>query len=96
LVEYLSFGMPVLVTDIAPHRIVPADAPFAFWAGRGDPEQLASAMLAARAVAADLPRLGREARTWAAPRLGWSAQLAILEEVLERAVAARSRVGAAR
>jgi hypothetical protein len=72
----------VVLTDIVAHRIVPSDAPFAFWSPTAEPEGLAAAIQAASSRHAELPALGREAKMWAAPRLGWSAQLGILEQVL--------------
>jgi glycosyltransferase involved in cell wall biosynthesis len=87
LAEYLSFGLPVVLTDTVPHRIVPPDAPFAFWAPRCDPESLARAMADAAHRRDELAALGRRAREWASTRLGWAAQVDILEEALRRAVA---------
>jgi len=94
LVEYLCAGLPVALTDIAAHRIVPLDAPFAFWAPSADPEALASALLAAYRRRADLPELGRQAALWARPRLGWAPQLAVLERTIRAAVEGRGRVRA--
>jgi glycosyltransferase involved in cell wall biosynthesis len=82
LAEYLCFGLPVVLTDITPHRVVPADAPFAFWSRDASPGGMAEALLAARRRRSDLPALGRAAREWARPRLGWSAQFDILGEVV--------------
>jgi glycosyltransferase involved in cell wall biosynthesis len=83
LTEYLCMGLPVVLTDITPHRIVPADAPFAFWAGDGGPQAFADAILEAYAARDDLPALGRTAAAWAAPRLGWAEQFAVLEGAIE-------------
>jgi glycosyltransferase involved in cell wall biosynthesis len=84
LAEDLCLGLPVVLTDITPHRIVPRGAPFAFWAGSGSPAELAGAVLEARSRRAELSVLGDGARAWAEPRLGWSAQLEVLESVLQR------------
>jgi glycosyltransferase involved in cell wall biosynthesis len=86
LAEYLSFGLPVVITDIVPHRIVPPDAPFAFWASTAEPEALAGAMVEAAGRRDQLADLGRQAGEWARPRLGWAAQVDVLEEALRRAV----------
>jgi glycosyltransferase involved in cell wall biosynthesis len=86
LAEYLCLGLPVVITDIVPHRIVPSDAPFAFWASGASAEAFADALLRARAAREDLPSLGAAAREWARPRLGWSQQLAVLESAIEEAV----------
>jgi len=86
LVEYLCAGLPVALTDIAAHRIVPPHAPFAFWAPSADPDALASTMLAAYRRRADLPELGRQAALWARPRLGWDPQLAVLDRTIRSAV----------
>jgi glycosyltransferase involved in cell wall biosynthesis len=83
LTEYLCMGLPVVLTDVTPHRIVPADAPFAFWAGDGGPQAFADAILEAYAARDDLPALGRTAAAWAAPRLGWAEQFAVLEGAIE-------------
>jgi glycosyltransferase involved in cell wall biosynthesis len=91
LAEDLCLGLPVVLTDITPHRIVPRTAPFAFWAGDGTPEELGAAILAARSRRAELRALGEEARTWAGPRLRWSTQLEVLERVLERVTAGTRR-----
>jgi glycosyltransferase involved in cell wall biosynthesis len=45
LMEYLAMGKPVLVTDIEAHRDVLGDAPFAYYAGRGEVEPWAKGML---------------------------------------------------
>jgi glycosyltransferase involved in cell wall biosynthesis len=82
LAEYLCLGLPVVLTDIQAHRIVAPDAPFAFWAATADPPGLAAAILDAYRRRSQLPGLGREARAWAEPRLGWSPQLGVLERVL--------------
>jgi glycosyltransferase involved in cell wall biosynthesis len=82
LAEYLCLGLPVVLTDIKAHRIVPSDAPFAFWAATADPPRLAAAIIAAYRRRTQLAGLGREARAWAEPRLGWSPQLGVLEHVL--------------
>jgi len=87
LAEYLCFGLPVVLTDITPHRIVPADAPFAFWAPSATPADMAEAILSAHRNRPRLAALGRAARGWAGPRLGWSSQFEILESVLTSAVA---------
>ncbi|HEX9311875.1 MAG TPA: glycosyltransferase, partial [Actinomycetota bacterium] len=92
LVEYLCAGLPVALTDIAAHRIVPPDAPFAFWAPSADPEALASAMLSAYRRRTELPELGRQAALWARPRLGWAPQLAVLERTIRAAVERSRRV----
>jgi glycosyltransferase involved in cell wall biosynthesis len=84
LAEYLCAGLPVVLTDIAAHRILAPDAPYAFWAHSADPGDLAAAILRAYGERARLETLGREAKAWAAPRLAWSAQLSILERALER------------
>jgi glycosyltransferase involved in cell wall biosynthesis len=89
LTEYLCSGLPVVMTDITPHRIVPHDASFAFWAGDGTPEAFASAILSARAVGPELRGRGRLAAAWAAPRLGWSRQFEILEDTVHRCLARR-------
>ena len=83
LTEYLCMGLPVVLTDITPHRIVPADAPYAFWAADGAPHAFAEAIAEAHAVADELPSLGRQAAAWAAPRLGWSQQFAALEAAID-------------
>ncbi len=95
LTEYLCLGLPVVITDITPHRIVPRDAPFAFWAGDGSPEAFARAIREARAVRGRLPELGAQAAAWARPRLGWSRQFAVLESVIQRAVDAAGGLTAA-
>jgi phosphatidylinositol alpha-1,6-mannosyltransferase len=82
MAEYLSFGLPAVLTDIVPHRIVPADASFVFWAPTGSPRDLADAILAAYGRRDDLAKLGRQAADWAGSRLTWSAQFQILEGVL--------------
>lgn len=82
LTEYLCSGLPVVLTDIVAHRIVPSDAPFAFWSPTAQPEGLAAAIRAAHDRHPELPALGRQAKVWAAPRMGWSAQLGMLEQVL--------------
>jgi len=82
LAEYLCAGLPVILTDIRAHDLVPRDAPFAFRTPSASPDHLASAMLAARDRRAELPALGRRARRWAIARLTWEAQLAPLEETL--------------
>jgi glycosyltransferase involved in cell wall biosynthesis len=84
LAEYLCAGRPVVLTDIVPHRIVPRDEPFVFWAGSGTAEELARAFVAVAASAGRLRELGEEARTWAAPRLGWERQLEPLLAVAMR------------
>jgi glycosyltransferase involved in cell wall biosynthesis len=94
LVEYLCAGLPVALTDISAHRIVPPDAQFAFWAPSADPEALASALLTAYRRRAQLPELGRQAALWARPRLGWAPQLAVLERTIRAAVEGRGRVRA--
>jgi len=91
LMEYLCMGLPVALTVIAAHRIVPPDAPFAFWAPSADPEALASALLAAYRRRAELPELGRQAALWARPRLGWDPQFAVLDRTIRAAVEARGR-----
>ena len=83
LTEYLCLGLPVVLTDITPHQIVPTDAPFAFWAGDGTPQAFADGVLEAHAAADTLPSLGRMAASWAAPRLGWSEQFATLEGAID-------------
>jgi glycosyltransferase involved in cell wall biosynthesis len=88
LTEYLCTGLPVVLTRMRAHRIVPDAAPFAFWATASTPPDLADAMVRAARARPDLPRLGAEARAWAMPRLGWSPQFAILEETIRRAAAA--------
>jgi glycosyltransferase involved in cell wall biosynthesis len=75
LAEYLGAGRPVVLTDIIPHRIVPGEQPFAFWAGSGGAEELSRAFVAVGASTERLPELGEMARAWAAPRLGWERQL---------------------
>jgi glycosyltransferase involved in cell wall biosynthesis len=86
LTEYLCVGLPVVITDVKPHRIIPTDAPFAFWAPASTAEGLAHAMVQAARARSDLARMGTDARTWARPRLGWSMQFAILEETLDSVV----------
>jgi glycosyltransferase involved in cell wall biosynthesis len=90
--EYLCHGLPVILTTSRPHRVVPAGAPFAFWASDGSPADLAEAMQAAYQCRERLPELGRAAREWARPRLGWSAQFEILANLLVT-IASGSRVG---
>ncbi len=89
LTEYLCLGLPVVLTDIVPHRIVPRDAPFAFWAGQGTPEDFAAAIRDAHARRDRLPDLGEQASRWARPRLGWSDQFDVLEAAIEDAVRTR-------
>jgi len=86
LTEYLCTGLPVVVTDVKSHRIIPRDAPFAFWAPASTADGLARAMSRAANARQDLARLGADARAWARPRLGWSKQFAILEEKLDSVV----------
>jgi glycosyltransferase involved in cell wall biosynthesis len=90
LTEYLCLGLPVVLTDITPHRIVPTDAPFAFWAGAGTPEDFATAIRGAHARRERLPGLGDTAARWARPRLGWSDQFDVLEAAIEDAVRSRN------
>jgi glycosyltransferase involved in cell wall biosynthesis len=86
LAEYVCWGLPVVLTDIQAHRIVPLDAPFAFWSRSSRPGDLAAAMLRAAQSRPKLRELGEEARAWGRDRLGWSDQLKILEDVLCDAV----------
>ncbi len=86
LTEYLCTGLPVVLTDMRAHRIVPPSAPFAFWAMGSTPEDLADAMLRAVRARPRLPRLGAEARAWGRSRLGWSPQFAVLEETVRLAL----------
>jgi glycosyltransferase involved in cell wall biosynthesis len=86
LAEYLCFGLPVILTDVASHHVIPADASFAFWAPAARPSEIADAILAAHRRRAELPALGAMAKAWALPRLGWSPQFAILEDVLTSVV----------
>jgi glycosyltransferase involved in cell wall biosynthesis len=99
LAEYLSLGLPSVMTAIRPHQIVPLDASFAFWAESAEPGHLAAALVQARENRDRLPQAGLDARRWAEEHLGWSTQLAVLEKVLlevtgapqaGRAVAARA------
>ena len=90
LTEYLCLGRAVVLTDITPHRIVPADAPFAFWAGAGTPEEFAGAIRSAHAARGRLPDLGEQAARWARPRLGWSDQFDVLEAAIEDAVGSKA------
>lgn len=83
LTEYLCLGLPVVVTDVKPHRIIPRDASFAFWAPASTPQDLARAMIDAADAGVRLSRLGADAREWARPSLGWAQQFAILEETLD-------------
>jgi glycosyltransferase involved in cell wall biosynthesis len=85
--EYLCHGLPVVLTDAAPHRMVPASAPFAFWASSATPTEMAEAMLASYRARQELHELGNGARRWARPRLGWAAQFEILANVLSSIVA---------
>jgi glycosyltransferase involved in cell wall biosynthesis len=85
--EYLCHGLPVVLTDAAPHRMVPSSAPFAFWASRAAPAEMGEAMLAAYRARQDLRELGNDARRWARPRLGWATQFDILANVLSSMVA---------
>jgi glycosyltransferase involved in cell wall biosynthesis len=89
LAEYLCHGLPVVLTDIVPHRVVPAEAPFAFWARAATPGHLATAIVSAHRRWGELAALGRAARAWAEPRLGWSEQFDILMNVLASVVATR-------
>jgi glycosyltransferase involved in cell wall biosynthesis len=82
LAEYLSLGLPSVMTAIRPHQIVPHDASFAFWAESAEPAHLAAALLQARANRDRLPAAGLDARRWAEKNLGWTTQLAVLERVL--------------
>jgi glycosyltransferase involved in cell wall biosynthesis len=91
LAEYLCAGLPVILTDIRAHDLVPSDAPFAFRSPSARPDQLASAMLAAWERRPELPALGRRARRWAMARLTWPAKLAPLEATLEALVQAPAR-----
>jgi glycosyltransferase involved in cell wall biosynthesis len=93
LVEYLCAGLPVVLTDMKAHRIVPADARFAFWAESAEPTDLAAALVAAAGARAELPGLGAEARSWAAPRFAPRERFADLERLLEDQVP-RHQVGA--
>jgi glycosyltransferase involved in cell wall biosynthesis len=90
LVEYLCAGLPVVITDIRAHRVVPDDAAFAFRAPSAGPTDLAEAMLRAYRRRDELPALGRQAAAWARPRLGWSAQLSVLEGVMDGILALRA------
>jgi glycosyltransferase involved in cell wall biosynthesis len=80
--EYLCYGLPVVLTDAAPHRMVPASAPFAFWAPSATAIDMAEAIQAAYRARLELHELGRAARRWARPQLGWAAQFEILAKVL--------------
>lgn len=83
LPEYLCQGLPVILTDITPHRIVPAAAEFAFWAGSGRPEEIAAAMVDAYDRRSEIPELGESAGRWARANVGWASQFRIFEEVVE-------------
>jgi glycosyltransferase involved in cell wall biosynthesis len=80
--EYLCHGLPVVLTDAAPHRMVPASAPFAFWASSATAIDMAEAIQAAYRARQELHELGRAAGRWARPQLGWAAQFEILAKVL--------------
>ena len=84
LMEYLCAGLPVVLTEIDPHRIVPSDAGFVFWAGAGSPGELAGALRLAYESRDRLAALGDEAARWARPRLGWEPQLAVVAALVER------------
>jgi glycosyltransferase involved in cell wall biosynthesis len=84
LMEYLAMGKPVLVTDIEAHRDVLGDAPFAYYAGRGEVEPWAEAV---RHLHGTLdPRrdgLAAAARAFAENALTWDRQAERLACYLE-------------
>lgn len=85
--EYLCHGLPVVLTDAAPHRMIPASAPFAFWASSATATEMAKAIQAAYRARPELHELGKAARQWARPRLGWAVQFEILANALSGIVA---------
>ncbi|MHC4119204.1 MAG: glycosyltransferase [Planctomycetota bacterium] len=74
LFEYLACGRPVIVTDIPAHRNVLGDSPFAFWAGRGSPEDIAEAIRQAYDRRKDFGNLGSEARKLVIAEHTWARQ----------------------
>jgi glycosyltransferase involved in cell wall biosynthesis len=82
LAEYLCAGVPVVMTDIAPHRIVPRDSPFAFWCEDASPRSFEAAFRKVRTYGS-LEAAGALARSWASERLSWEAQLEPLGQLVE-------------
>jgi glycosyltransferase involved in cell wall biosynthesis len=82
LAEYLCAGVPVVMTDIAAHRIVPRDSPFAFWCEDASPRSFEAAFRKVRGHGR-LQAAGALARSWASERLSWEAQLEPLGRLVE-------------
>jgi len=91
LVEYLSLGLPVVLTDIRPHRVLPRDASFAYWCGTGTADEIERALRLAHEQRGQAADLRAAAEAWAGPRLGWRGPAEVFDALLRSLVGTGSR-----
>jgi len=74
LMEYLSMGKPVILTDIIAHRNVIGNCKCGFFAGKGQPEDFAEQIIRTYRMKDCLKRIGEEGRLIVENNFTWSRQ----------------------
>ena len=83
LFEYLSCGLPVVVTKIPAHFNLLRGKDFAFWAEKSEGEELALAIKSAYTKRDELVKLGKDARQFVKENYSWTKQAEKLEKFLK-------------
>jgi len=83
LMEYLSMGKPILLTDIIPHRAIIPDDEDAFYVHESEGEGFAKGIRRAMAERERFSEMRRKGRAKAASELTWEIQAKKLKNYLE-------------